>query len=53
MTLRLPAAEGEALRRMAEQEDRTYTKVVRRALKLYTEQNGYDWPADKKTDAAE
>lgn len=34
------------LRRIAKQEDRTNTAVLVRALKLYAEQNGYEWPKD-------
>jgi hypothetical protein len=44
MTVRLgPAAEA-FLREVRSKEDRTYTAILIRALKLYAKENGYAWP---------
>lgn len=44
LTLRLPGAEGEALRRMASAEERTLTAIVLRALRAYAREHGHPWP---------
>lgn len=44
MTLRFSKAAGDALRAIAEAEERTVTAVVQRALRAYAKANGYEWP---------
>lgn len=44
LTIRIPAVAGEALRRIADSEDRTLTAVILRALKAYAQANGHNWP---------
>ncbi len=44
MTLRLPEEVGDALRDVADQEERTITTVVLRALRDYFKTHGYPWP---------
>ncbi len=49
MTIRLgPQAEA-LLKQAKDAEDRTYTAIIIRALKLYAKENGYTWPKDSKT----
>jgi hypothetical protein len=44
LTLRLPSAAGEALKAIAEAEDRTITAIVLRALRSYAQEHGYAFP---------
>lgn len=39
---------NQVIREIAEKEDRTLATVIKRAVRLYAEQNGYEWPAPKK-----
>jgi uncharacterized protein (DUF1778 family) len=51
ITLRLPPSAGQALRQMAEAEERTITAIVLRALRAYATVNGHSWPGQSSPPA--
>ena len=46
MTIRLGEPARSVLAKLKALEDRTFTSVISRALKLYAEKNGVEWKAD-------
>jgi predicted transcriptional regulator len=48
MTFRPSEIVKQMIQVIAEKEERTKAKVIERAVRLYAEQNGYEWPTPKK-----
>lgn len=48
MTLRLPEPYRNLVREIADKEDRNFTKVIQRAIRLYAEANGFKDPTPPK-----
>lgn len=48
ITARLDEAALAMLRFMAEEEERTQTKILERAIRMYAQAGGYEWSATPK-----
>lgn len=48
MTLRIKPKFADAIRNIADAEDRTMTAIIIRAMRRYAEENGHEWPDAKQ-----